>query len=171
MRVTIIATSLDEESKSQEIAKNFKSKLEAKGFEVSIFDLREIELPLSGHSSSWENANAKIISESIKCSTHVVFAVPIYCYGVNAAAKNIIELCNKAFTKKIISFICSAGGEMSYMSVMSFANQLMLDYRSIIVPRFAYVTASGWHEDQVTEEVDQRLDILMQDMESIRVTV
>ena len=30
----------------------------------------------------------------------MIFAVPIYCYDVNAAAKNVIELIGRAFTKK-----------------------------------------------------------------------
>lgn len=166
-KVTIISTSLDPKSKSQIIARELESKLQATGVETVLCDLRELPLPFAGAADSWNSDNAKIISSAVKESSHIIFAVPVYCYDVNAAAKNVIELIGRSFTNKVVSFVCSAGGESSYMSVMNFANHLMLDFRSIIVPRFVYVSPAGWNDSQLTEEVSTRIDSLISDMQAI----
>lgn len=140
------------------------------GHSTDHFDLRKMEILLSGTKDSWNHPNIMKISDSIQKSTHVVFAVPIYCYDVNSAAKNIIELVGRVLNNKIVSFICSAGGANSYMSVMSFANHLMLDFRCIIVPRFLYVQSSDWkNEQELNDQINTRLNNLIDDMNSIQV--
>ena len=64
-----------------------------------------------------------------------------------------------------MGFLCTAGGAGSYMSVMSFANSLMLDFRCWIVPRFLYLTNDFVAADgTVDPELDRRLDGLIQDL-------
>jgi NAD(P)H-dependent FMN reductase len=168
VKTTILATSLREDSKSQMLALMFTELMHANNHEAILYDFRNILLPFSGPKESW---NAPIINElnsSISSSTHIVFAVPIYCYDVNSVAKNIIELLGQVFKNKVISFICSAGGANSYMSVISFANHMMLDFRSIIVPRFLYVEPSDWvSENNISSEIKTRMDLLLHDMNSI----
>ena len=169
-QVTIIATSLSEGSKSQVLARGLEKRLLDAGVGCVFFDLRETPLPICGGAESWQDANVAKIAEAVGGSSHVVFAVPVYNYYVNAAAKNVVELVGQALTHKVISFICSAGGAHSYMSVMSFANHLMLDFRCVIVPRFLYVQGSDWSEDgQSNEAIDGRMDQLVSDMRMVRV--
>jgi FMN reductase len=82
----------------------------------------------------------------------VILAAPIYNYDVNAAVKNLIEMTGKAWENKIVGFVCAAGGHSSYMSVMSLANSLMLDFRSIILPRFVYAVPSDFADGKLTSE-------------------
>lgn len=166
--VTIIATSLNTDSSSQKLARLFEEKLGAVSSEL--IDLREMTLPLAGSEESWEAEDAATLKEAVGRASHVVFAVPIYCYGVNAAAKNVIELVGKSFTKKVVGFICAAGGDSSYMSVMGMANHLMLDFRSVICPRFVYATGGSWNEDgKLVQELTERLDTLVSDLSEIQV--
>ena len=168
--VTIIGTSLNDESKSQRLGQKFEAHLISQGVSCERIDLRELALPFAGSSESWNSLESEKLKESVDRSSHVVFVVPIYCYDVNAAAKNVIELIGKAFTKKIISFICSAGGNSSYMSVMGLANHLMLDFRSVIVPRFLYVDDSGWLEGVTLKpEIEDRIHLLLEDMKEIQI--
>ena len=44
----------------------------------------------------------------------------------------------------VVGFLCAAGGLGSYMSIMSLANSLMLDFRTVIVPRFVYATGDAF---------------------------
>lgn len=170
--VTIIATSLNPKSKSQILARQMESHLEADGVECQLFDLRDLNIEMCGTNESWGNEGIAKIAESVKQASHVVFAVPIYCYDVNSAAKNIIELTGRSFTNKVISFLCSAGGGNSYMSVMSFANHLMLDFRSIIVPRFLYTQDSDWSEEgTLNESIQERFELLIGDMRMIQVDI
>ena len=50
---------------------------------------------------------------------------------------------------KIFGFLCAAGGRNSYMSVMSLANSLMLDFRCYIIPKFVYATKNDFNEDKI----------------------
>ena len=167
-KFTIIATSLNESSKSQQLAKIVHDKLGDDAH--SLFDMRQLDPPFAGSNEGWEYEGLLPLKESVEQSSHIIFAVPIYCYDVNAVAKNIIELIGRSFTNKVIGFICSAGGTSSYMSVMGFANHLMLDFRSVITPRFVYVDPSGWNDDQLNDEILDRLDLLIDDMKSIQVS-
>ncbi|MEM9445413.1 MAG: NAD(P)H-dependent oxidoreductase [Verrucomicrobiota bacterium] len=168
--VTIISTSLNEDSKSQLLARQFAEKLLEASVSVKLMDLREFALPFSGTREGWESSQAQHLKAEVERSSHIVFAVPIYCYDVNSAAKNVIELIGRAFTKKVISFICSAGGSGSYMSIMGFANHLMLDFRSVIVPRFLYVSQDDWKEEgEIKPEIDERMSKLLDDMREIQV--
>lgn len=171
MKVTIIATSLNKESKSQILASVAHQQLKDLGFSSEVIDLRTLNLPFAGTDEGWASADAEKVKAAVEMSSHIIFAVPIYCYDVNAAAKNVIELIGRSFTKKVISFICAAGGSSSYMSVMGFANHLMLDFRSVIVPRFLYVDPAGWNEDSTLKpEIAERMSQLISDMQEINVT-
>ena len=83
-------------------------------------------------------------------------------YDLNAAAKNFIELTGRAWTNKVVGFICAAGGKGSYMSVTSFMNSLMLDFRCIIIPRFVYTDASGFDDDNNQKCYHLNFDIVME---------
>ena len=169
--VTIIATSLDEESKSQILAKFFETQLKEKDISCERIDLRNLDLPMAGTNEGWNSPDAVVLKKSVERASHIVFAVPIYSYDVNAAAKNVIELIGKSFTKKVVGFICSAGGTNSYMSVMGFANHLMLDFRSIIVPRFLYVNKqTNWEsDDSLSPEIEERMKRLVEDLREVQV--
>jgi NAD(P)H-dependent FMN reductase len=88
----------------------------------------------------------------VRAADAVVMAVPIYNYDVNAAAKNMVEHVSKAFEGKLIAFLCAAGGQGSYMSIMSLANSLMLDFRCLIVPRFVYALWNDFSDNKIASE-------------------
>ncbi|MEY2550767.1 MAG: hypothetical protein QOG12_911, partial [Verrucomicrobiota bacterium] len=78
-----------------------------------------------------------------------------------AAAKNLVELTGSAWEEKVVGFLCAAGGMSSYMSVMAFANSLMLDFRSVIIPRFVYATGRAFEGDDLKDpQVGERIEEL-----------
>jgi hypothetical protein len=40
----------------------------------------------------------------------------------------------------------------SYMSVMAYANSLMLDFRCVIIPRFAYATGDLFDDEKLSDK-------------------
>ena len=60
----------------------------------------------------------------------------------------MIELTGSSWEDKIVGFLCAAGGTTSYMSVMAYANSLMLDFRCVIIPRFVYATGNAFDDDE-----------------------
>ena len=62
------------------------------------------------------------------------------------------------------AFLCAAGGPHSYMSVMGMANSMMLDFRTIVVPRFVYATGKAVTDGVLTDpDVDRRVGELAVD--------
>lgn len=167
-RVAILATSLDTGSKSQILARYAATALSARGVETNLIDLRERPLPLAGTADSWSDPAVARLIDAIDAATHLLFAVPIYNFDVNAAAKNVVEfLPARVLENKTVGFLCASGGPRSYMSVMGFANSLMLDFRCWIVPRFVYAVGSdfsgpdGGPNATITERIDGLLTDLL----------
>jgi FMN reductase len=164
IRVLIIASSLNPDSRSQILAREIQKRLSILKVETDFIDLRNSPLPLAGSDESWSNSNVRIFKEQTQKATHILFAVPVYNYDVNAAAKNFVELIGSdGFEDKTVGFVCSAGGKSSYMSVMSFANSLMLDFRCWIVPRFIYVD-HDFDLEKLDAKLDERINGLISDM-------
>ena len=134
-------------------------------------DLREFPLPLCDGEAAYSDPNVDKLSAKITAARVILLAVPIYNYDANAAAKNLVELTGSAWEDKIVGFACAAGGHSSYMSVMSLANSLMLDFRCVILPRFVYATGDDFTDGQLTsKKLAQRLHQLADSARRLRVT-
>jgi FMN reductase len=92
-------------------------------------DLREMDLPLCDADACYAHPAAKKLSAAIAAEDGLIVAAPVYNYDVSASAKNMIELTGSAWEDKVVGFLCADGGMSSYMSVMAYANSLMLDFR------------------------------------------
>ncbi len=143
MKIVILSCSLDPKSKSQKIGQLAQQKLEALGATTQIIDLRQYDLPLCDASSCYSHPQVHQIAKILKDADAIIITAAIYNYNLNAAAKNIIELTGKAtWENKVVAFACAAGGMGSYMSVMSFASTLVLDFHCLIVPQILYAQSS-----------------------------
>lgn len=154
----VISGSLRPESNSRKMAEVLVKEYRSLGVSTELLDLRETPLPLCDGESAYADPQLPGLAEKIAGARVVVIAAPIYNFDVNAAVKNLIELTGKAWEDKIVGFLCAAGGTSSYMSVMGVANSLMLDFRSVIVPRFVYATYTDFQDGQlVSEKVRDRI--------------
>jgi FMN reductase len=142
--ILILSTSLRKDSNSRILAQEAKRLLEQDGHEAILVDLRDHPLPLCDAGPSYSHPSVAGIGGLLAKASAVLVATPIYNYGANAAAKNLIELTGAGWENKPVGFLCAAGGMSSYMSILSLANCLMLDFRSIIVPRFVYATGEAF---------------------------
>ena len=133
-------------------------------------DLRDFPLPLCDGETAYADPNVDRMRIKIHAARVVMLAVPIYNYDGNAAAKNLIELTGKAWEDKIVGFACAAGANSSYMSIMGLANDLMLDFRCIILPRFVYATGGEFADGEITSpKIQQRLKDLAAAARRLRV--
>lgn len=150
--IVIISASLSADSNSRIMAREAQRVLEADGHRVTLVDLRDYTLPFCDAGSAYEHPHVGFLSELIHRATAVIVATPIYNYDGNAVLKNLIELTgNHAWEGKVVGFLCAAAGKSSYMSIMGFANSLMLDFRSVIVPRFVYATGEAFTNGQLSD--------------------
>ena len=126
---------------------------------VEVLDLREYPMPMCD-GEECDDANVSRLGRAVRQADAVLLAVPIYNYDVNGAAKNLVEHTGGAWEGKVVGFLCAAGGMGSYMSVMSLANSLMLDFRCLIVPRFGDATGGDfagaeWGSAKIKDRVGQ----------------
>lgn len=151
MENLIINTNLHKQSKSLTLVKELEKAFQAHHGQIEILHLADYPLPLCDGGPSFGHENVKRVSEKIQAASGLTLISPIYNYQYNAAAKNLIEVTGQAWKEKIVSFLCHAGGEKSYMSVMPVANMLMLDFRCMIIPRFVYAISGQYDESGVLD--------------------
>jgi len=163
MHITIISSSLNKKSRGRVMADFAGDELNKKGIDFTLIDLREYDIPFCDGAESYDHPHVKEVKKILKGSQAVIIATPIYNYAANAAIKNLIELTGSAWKDKPVGFLCKAGGQRSYMSVMGLANSLMFDFRCIIVPRFVYALSSDFHKNEsITDnEIVRRISELV----------
>jgi len=132
-------------------------------------DISKLDVPLCDADACYNHPAAQKLSAAVEKADGIIVATPVYNYDVAAAAKNMVELTGSVWEDKVVGFLCAAGGMGSYMSVMSFANSLMLDFRCLIIPRFVYATGDSFDGDSLADtKVAKRIEQVVAEL--VRVT-
>lgn len=161
----VVSTSGNPDSNSRRMGRTAFRYLEKAKVDCTWIDTSELDLPLCDADSCYTQPSAQKVSKAIKAADGILLATPVYNYDVSAAAKNLVELTGKAWEDKVVGFLCAAGGMSSYMSVMAFASSLMLDFRSVIIPRFVYATGRAFEGDEIKDkEVVERIEALADEL-------
>ena len=161
----VVSSSGNPASNSRKMGRIALSYLEEKKTDCSWLDLAEMDLPLCDANACYAHPAAKKLSAAIAAADGVIVAAPVYNYDVSASAKNMIELTGGAWEDKIVGFLCAAGGMSSYMSVMAYANSLMLDFRCVVVPRFVFATSDAFDDETVSEtKIAKRIEQVAADL-------
>jgi FMN reductase len=169
----VISTSGNPNSNSRRRGRVAFAHLQKRKVDCTWIDITEMDLPLCDADKCYGMPGSKKLSGAIKTADGILVAAPVYNYDVAAAAKNMIELTGSAWEHKIVGFLCAAGGTASYMSVMAYANSLMLDFRCVIVPRFAFATSEAFDganiiDQKIVQRVEQVTDELVRFTEALR---
>jgi NAD(P)H-dependent FMN reductase len=151
MSLLIVSASLNPESNSRLLAREAERVLLAGGEAVTFLDLRDLPLPFCDGDKAYAHPNVTEGNRLLAAAAGIIVATPIYNYDASATIKNFVELTGKAWENKVVAFLCTAGGHGSFMSIMSLANSLMLDFRCIIVPRFVYATGAAFADDRIAD--------------------
>jgi NAD(P)H-dependent FMN reductase len=149
----VVSGSLRSKSRSRAMALFLTDCYQSEGIAAQMIDLRGMPLPFCDGESAYDHQSVPALSKVISAARVVVIATPIYNFDASAALKNLIELTGESWENKIVGFLCAAGGSMSYMSVMSFANSLMLDFRCLIIPRIVYATNADFTDGHLSSPV------------------
>jgi len=147
----VVSTSGNPDSNSRRMGQAAFDWLKKAKVTCEWLDISRLDLPLCDADACYNDPSAKNLTAAIEKADGIMIATPVYNYDVSAAAKNMLELTGSAWEDKIVAFLCAAGGMSSYMSVMSFANSLMLDFRCLIIPRFVYATGDSFDDDKLTD--------------------
>jgi FMN reductase len=155
----VISTSGNPDSNSRRLGRAAFAHLQKQKVNCDWIDIREMDLPLCDADKCYGMPGSKKLAAAIEEAAGILVAAPVYNYDVAAAAKNMIELTGSAWENKIVGFLCAAGGAASYMSVMAYANSLMLDFRCVIIPRFVFATSDAFDGENITDKkVTERIE-------------
>ncbi|MBV8176064.1 MAG: NAD(P)H-dependent oxidoreductase [Verrucomicrobia bacterium] len=154
----IVSASLRPNSRSRVMAHYLADCYRDQGIATQMIDLRDTALPFCDGEAAYDHQEVKTLAKSISAARVIVVATPIYNFDASAALKNLVELTGDSWENKVVGFLCAAGGSPSYMSVMSLANSLMLDFRCLIIPRFVFATGEDFVDWQLSSaEVQERI--------------
>jgi FMN reductase len=161
----VISTSGNPDSNSRRMARIAFAHLQKQKVDCDWLDLNEMDLPLCDADKCYQMPGSEKLAAVVEAADGILVATPVYNYDVAAAAKNMVELTGSAWEDKIVGFLCAAGGMSSYMAVMSYANSLMLDFRSVIIPRFVYATGDAFDGDRIADKkVAERVETLADEL-------
>jgi NAD(P)H-dependent FMN reductase len=157
----IISASLRSNSRSRVMAYYLADCYRSEGVPSRVIDLRDRPLPFCDGEAAYSHPDVLSLSKTISEARVIILATPIYNFDASSALKNLIELTGESWDDKIVGFLCAAGGSLSYMSVMSLANSLMLDFRCLIIPRFVFATGNDFEEWELSSaELRERIQLL-----------
>jgi FMN reductase len=151
VKFLVISTSGNPDSNSRRMGRIALAELEKAKVDCEWLDISDLGLPLCDADTCYAQPAAQKVSKAIKAADGILLATPVYNYDVSAAAKNLVELTGSGWEEKVAGFLCAAGGMSSYMSVMPFANSLMLDFRTVVIPRFVYATGSSFSDGELKD--------------------
>jgi NAD(P)H-dependent FMN reductase len=169
----VISTSGNSDSNSRRMGRVALAYLQKQKVDCDWIDLSEMDLPLCDGDKCYGMPGSKKLSAEIEAADGILVAAPVYNYDVAAAAKNMIELTGSAWENKIVGFLCAAAGTASYMSVMAYANSLMLDFRCVIIPRFVFATSEAFNgekiiDNKITGRIEDVADELVRFTKALR---
>jgi NAD(P)H-dependent FMN reductase len=157
----VLSTSLNPESNSRILARTAFEFLLTKA-SAEWIDARDLRLPFCDGALAFGDPNVAPLKEQISRASCIILGVPIYNYSTSGFAKNLIELTGSAWERKIVGFLCAAGGHRSYMSIMSLANSLMLDFECLVIPRFVHTSGDDFDGEKIKDpEVESRVQRLV----------
>ena len=155
----VVSTSGNPDSNSRRMGRIAFAALEKAKLDCEWLDIDQLDVPMCDADTCYTQPAAQRLAATIEKADGIIVATPVYNYDVSAATKNMVELTGSAWEDKVVAFLCAAGGMGSYMSVMAFANSLMLDFRSVIVPRFVYATSDAFSDGELTDsKVQKRIE-------------
>ncbi len=162
--ILTISGSLNPDSHSRILLYTLQESLQTLDVGTQFLDLRDYPLPFCDGGSAYADPNVEVLSAMIQKANAILWGIPVYNFDISAAVKNLVELTGSAWENKVVGFVCAAGGRSSYMSVMNFANDLMLDFRCLIIPRFIYAASDDFSASTLSNpDIQERLQKLAQE--------
>jgi FMN reductase len=169
----VVSTSGNPDSNSRRMGRVAFAHFQKRKVDCAWMDISEMDLPMCDADKCYLNQSAQKLNKAVETADGILIAAPVYNYDVAAAAKNMIELTGSSWEEKVVGFLCAAGGNSSYMAVMAYANSLMLDFRTVIIPRFVYATGDAFKGDEIVDKevvtrIEQTADELVRFTQALR---
>ncbi len=166
--ILLISGSLNPDSNSRILVHAIEQALQTLDVQTRFLDLRDYPLPFCDGDSAYNDPRLPELSAMIREADAILIGIPVYNFDINAAVKNLVELTGSAWENQVVGFLCAAGGRSSYMSVMNFGNDLMLDFRCLIIPRFIYAVGNDFLDSNIQNaDIQDRIQTLAKEAKQL----
>lgn len=152
MNYLCLSTSLSPDSRSRIMLRVAYECLKRSLPDTKWMDVAEMNLPICDGHAAYDHEHAQRVRAAVEVADGILLAFGIYNYGPSAIVKTTTELAGRALDNKVVGCICAAGGPGAYMAGLPLMNGLMLDFRTVIVPRFVFTTGKSFQDDQLIDE-------------------
>ena len=166
---SVISTSLNPASRSRGLAKAAVQQLQDRVRSVELVDLSAYDWPL--HDGSNDNSEvAERVKRKIGQATGVVLVLPVYRNTLAVGAMNMLQQTSKVWQRKVVGLISVAADGLSHSATLGFANSLMLEYRTFVIPDFVFVDSKSLTNGSLdaNEKLSQQLRKMTKNL--VRVT-
>lgn len=167
MTILTISSSLDANSRSEQIAHLRAQKLGDLGCDAPFLSLKDHVLPPFSNGPLEEEAVYRFLHEAVSRADGLVLASPVYNWGCCAELKKFVEFIGStppdgsvrgAFFDKVVTFVNAAGFPHSFTAFTGLANAMMFDFKCIINPFNVYIHNRHYEGDQLGAEALARID-------------
>ncbi|MDQ7009895.1 MAG: NAD(P)H-dependent oxidoreductase [Candidatus Gracilibacteria bacterium] len=165
-KITIVQSSLRENSNTSIVCELFKQKAISAGIEVNYIDLRNIELEFcNGKDLSEYNKDLQNSFKMMEESESIIFGMPVYQYSMSGVLKNFIDICGGALVSKKIGVIVNAGGPNCYMASRDLLDALYYEYGTTNIAPTPYSWSMDFKDGElVNKKVMEKLDELVENI-------
>ena len=161
MRISVVSSSLNADSRSRVLAIMCRTALEDKGIRVDFIDLRQLDPPNFDDDEIYSSEVYQSCHRIVAASDAVILASPVYNWACCSELKKFVEYAGStppggslrgAFYDKVVMFVNSGGVPHSYMAFTSLAISMILDFKCIVSPYNVYVHEANWVSDTELDE-------------------
>lgn len=158
-RLLILSTSLSPQSHSRILCKYAYKMAQERGLDAGFVDLQDHRvLPYGMEGCKGLDA----IGREMQNAGAFLIGYPLYNFNMSATLKAVLERFGEHFEGKVTGLMVAAGGRNGYMSVMSVATTLMLDFRTWVVPRFVFASRDEFEGEKIANsDVRTRVEQLL----------
>lgn len=158
MKLTVISTSLDPDSRSAWLCTLAAQQLRAGGHAVTLLDLRRDPLPPFDNASCYAHPAFRQYHEAVAQADGVFLGLPVYNWGIGSGARALVELTGStdpgrglhaAWFDRPVTLLVSGGLHHGYLSHTAFAAGLMTDFKCMVNPHFVYAIGAEWDAPEV----------------------
>ena len=147
----VLSTSLNRKSRSRRLANFAAQELEGLEQAVKLIDLSDFELPIHDGGSSHSHALSEV-TDHIGGAHGVAIVLPIYRNSVAASASNLLQQTGSIWQRKVVGLISVASNGLGHSATLGFANTMMLEHRTFVLPDFVFVDSKLLSERPVASE-------------------
>ncbi len=171
MKLLIVSSSLDPQSRSERLAELCLTELHRQQIDATLVNLKQHSLPSFDNDTIYQSDAYQFLHASVLEADGLILASPVYNWGCCAELKKFVECVGStppnrsrsgAFFDKVVTFVNAAGLPHSYMAFNALAISMLMDFKCVINPYNVYVHERHWKGDQLIAKAAARLEKSMQ---------